>query len=411
MRGLESTSQARAAGVRVYCPLSCFALQPAECMPMAYLSRQPPSPTCTCTLHAPALPILYCLLPPAVYTRGLSKQAASLIYQYLPRAYSEGASDYLAREKVRASLCVWVCILSVNAFRKKKNSSCFTNACYLVITFSSAPCAAHNTLLCPIRQKQQMHYAACIAGMAFSNTMLGVAHSMAATIGAKYKAPHGLALAPLLPAVILFNAAGSEQVQTGLRVWCGGQVWESQGHVSLRYVAAACCSCGALHLRLCFLSCPPQRPQRSTNELASAQPTCAGSALPSPPQPLPHHPWVLHSSETMAGHEELADTLHLHQHPYSQCSPFRALTVLHPRPTLTCCAPCLFPVGCSRLRGASRQPAPSGAPPGPCTCSGACGEGAGAKGEGIGGEAGGRWCPEEGVRELRHRGCKAGGKV
>lgn len=225
----------------VYCPLSCFALQPAECMPMAYLSRQPPSPTCTCNLHAPALPILYCLLPPAVYTRGLSKQAASLIYQYLPRAYSEGASDYLAREKVRAFLCVGVCILSVNAFRKKKYCSSFTNACYLVFTLSSAPCAAHNTLPCPIRQKQQMHYAACIAGMAFSNTMLGVAHSMAATIAAKYKVPHGLALAPLLPAVILFNAAGSEQVRTGVRFWCGEQVWESRGHVSLRHMAAACC--------------------------------------------------------------------------------------------------------------------------------------------------------------------------
>ena len=170
-----------------------------------------------------------------MYTSGLSKQAASLIYQYLPRAYSEGASDYLAREKVRASLCVWVCILSLSASGKRnvvpfsqtryltsmplgeqKDTFNQSTPCDLVSTLSSAPCAANNTLLCPIRQKQQMHYAACIAGMAFSNTMLGVAHSMAATIAAKYKVPHGLALAPLLPAVILFNAAGSEQVQTGV---------------------------------------------------------------------------------------------------------------------------------------------------------------------------------------------------
>lgn len=95
-------------------------------------------------------------------------------------------------------------------------------------------------------------------------------------------------------------------------------------------------------VRLCPFSCPPHRPQRSTSELASALPTYAGSALPSP-QPLPPPPCVLHSPETTAGYEELADTLHLHQHPYSQCSPLRPLTVFTPTPpsraALLACSP------------------------------------------------------------------------
>lgn len=91
----------------------------------------------------------------SVYTRGLSKQSATLIFQFLPRAYRDGASDYLAREK--------------------------------------------------------MHYAASIAGMAFSNTMLGIGASMASSVAGHYHLSHGLVLAPLLPLVILFNGAVSEQ--------------------------------------------------------------------------------------------------------------------------------------------------------------------------------------------------------
>ena len=57
-----------------------------------------------------------------------------------------------------------------------------------------------------------MHYASCIAGMAFSNTMLGVGHSAASAVASRFGIPHGLAIAPLLPHVIMYNAKGSEQV-------------------------------------------------------------------------------------------------------------------------------------------------------------------------------------------------------
>ena len=85
------------------------------------------------------------------YTDGLSIQALKVIFEYLPRAYENGANDPVAREK--------------------------------------------------------MANAATMAGMAFANAFLGVCHSMAHKLGAFYHIPHGVANALLIDEVIRFNSA------------------------------------------------------------------------------------------------------------------------------------------------------------------------------------------------------------
>lgn len=84
------------------------------------------------------------------YTDGLALQAMDLVFDYLKRAYNNGADDVIAREK--------------------------------------------------------MHNASCIAGMAFTNAFLGLNHSMAHKLGGEYHIPHGRANAILLPYVIKYNS-------------------------------------------------------------------------------------------------------------------------------------------------------------------------------------------------------------
>ncbi len=84
------------------------------------------------------------------YTDGLALQAIGMVFEYLPRAYKNGAKDAEAREK--------------------------------------------------------MHNASCIAGMAFTNAFLGLNHSMAHKLGGEYHIPHGRANAVILPHVIAYNA-------------------------------------------------------------------------------------------------------------------------------------------------------------------------------------------------------------
>lgn len=84
------------------------------------------------------------------YTDSLALGALKIIFEYLPRAYDNGANDPIAREK--------------------------------------------------------MANAATMAGMAFANAFLGVCHSMAHKLGAFYHLPHGVANALLINEVIRFNA-------------------------------------------------------------------------------------------------------------------------------------------------------------------------------------------------------------
>ena len=85
------------------------------------------------------------------FTDGLSEKAVELVVNYLPKAYTDGANDKLAREK--------------------------------------------------------MHNASTIAGMSFTNAFLGVCHSLAHKIGAEFHLPHGRINAILLPYVIRYNSS------------------------------------------------------------------------------------------------------------------------------------------------------------------------------------------------------------
>lgn len=60
-----------------------------------------------------------------------------------------------------------------------------------------------------MKARENMHYAQCMAGMAFSNALLGITHSMAHKTGAAFSTghiPHGCANAIYLPYVIQYNS-------------------------------------------------------------------------------------------------------------------------------------------------------------------------------------------------------------
>lgn len=64
--------------------------------------------------------------------------------------------------------------------------------------------------------RDRMHDAQCLAGMAFSNALLGIVHSMAHKTGAAYSGGHivhGCANAMYLPRVIQFNAKNPEAAE------------------------------------------------------------------------------------------------------------------------------------------------------------------------------------------------------
>jgi acetaldehyde dehydrogenase/alcohol dehydrogenase len=84
------------------------------------------------------------------YTDGLALKSMQMVFDFLPRAYENGASDPQAREK--------------------------------------------------------MANAATMAGMAFANAFLGVCHSMAHKLGAFHHIPHGIANALMINEVLKFNA-------------------------------------------------------------------------------------------------------------------------------------------------------------------------------------------------------------
>lgn len=62
-----------------------------------------------------------------------------------------------------------------------------------------------------IEARNQMHIAQCLAGMAFSNALLGITHSMAHKTGAVFHIPHGQANAIFLPYVIQYNSKSCKE--------------------------------------------------------------------------------------------------------------------------------------------------------------------------------------------------------
>lgn len=67
-----------------------------------------------------------------------------------------------------------------------------------------------------VESREKMHYGQCMAGMAFSNALLGIVHSMAHKTGAAFSTghiAHGLANALYLPYVINYNAKDEQTAE------------------------------------------------------------------------------------------------------------------------------------------------------------------------------------------------------
>lgn len=64
----------------------------------------------------------------------------------------------------------------------------------------------HKSFTGDLNARKNMHIAQCLAGMAFSNAILGIVHSMAHKTGKLFGIPHGCANAIYLPEAIAFNA-------------------------------------------------------------------------------------------------------------------------------------------------------------------------------------------------------------
>lgn len=82
-----------------------------------------------------------------------------------------------------------------------------------------------------------MALAQYIAGMGFSNVGLGIVHSMAHTLGAKYDTPHGVANAILLPTVMEYNAPATGEKYRDIARAMGVENVESMSQEEYRKAA------------------------------------------------------------------------------------------------------------------------------------------------------------------------------
>lgn len=62
-----------------------------------------------------------------------------------------------------------------------------------------------------LEARQAMHDASCMGGVAFSNALLGIVHSISHQIGGMFGVPHGHANAILMPNVIRFNSRDTDK--------------------------------------------------------------------------------------------------------------------------------------------------------------------------------------------------------
>lgn len=95
---------------------------------------------------------------------------------------------------------------------------------------SDAFCCAYNQLAASFSGdtavRQRIHTAATMAGMAFTQSGLGLCHAMAHALGGVFHIPHGRLNAILLPAVISCNAhvAGAKYAKLARQAGLGGSV-------------------------------------------------------------------------------------------------------------------------------------------------------------------------------------------
>lgn len=75
-----------------------------------------------------------------------------------------------------------------------------------------------------IEAREQMAYAALLAGMAFNNAGLGYVHAMAHQLGGLYDMPHGVANAILLPHVARYNLISNPEKFAEIAVFMGENI-------------------------------------------------------------------------------------------------------------------------------------------------------------------------------------------
>lgn len=62
-----------------------------------------------------------------------------------------------------------------------------------------------------LEARQAMHDASCLAGIAFTNALLGIVHAMAHQLGGMFGIPHGCANAILMPNIIRYNSTATKK--------------------------------------------------------------------------------------------------------------------------------------------------------------------------------------------------------